>query len=131
MMQIHLLADRRRLSSGLLEVVFEPRDSRCWWRCGVRYGTPFRTRNDGGTFERLANFPQNGGIAVDFSDHERRTILVGGHEQGQEVQSSADGGRTWANIGANLPAASSQPSGGANEPHPEERIAVHDESDTR
>jgi photosystem II stability/assembly factor-like uncharacterized protein len=90
-------------SSGLSDVMFDPQDGHTWWLSGVRFGTPFRTRNDGNTFEKLADFPQNDGIAVDFSDPDRKTILVGGHEQVQEVQYSADGGLHWTNIGANLP----------------------------
>lgn len=91
-------------SSGLSEVVFDPADGRNWWMSGVRIGTPFKTTDNGSTFEKLADFWQNDSIAVDFSDPARKTVLVGGHEQVQEVQYSADGGRTWTNIGANLPA---------------------------
>jgi len=89
---------------GLTQILFDPEDSKVWWLSGLRYGSPYRSDDNGDTFVALANFPQNDGIAVDFSDPERKTILVGGHEQVQEVEYSADGGKTWKNIGAALPA---------------------------
>lgn len=90
--------------AGLSEVLFDPTDDATWWLSGVRYGSPFRTDDNGKTFEKLGDFPQNDGMAVDFSDPDRKTLLVGGHEQAQEVEYSADGGATWKNIGVNLPA---------------------------
>jgi photosystem II stability/assembly factor-like uncharacterized protein len=90
-------------TSGLSDVEFDPEDSSIWWLSGVRYGTPYRSDDDGDTFQKLGDFPQNDGISVDFEDPERKTILVGGHEQVREVQYSDDGGSTWTNIGANLP----------------------------
>jgi photosystem II stability/assembly factor-like uncharacterized protein len=90
-------------TSGLSDIEFDPEDSSIWWLSGVRYGSPYRTDDDGETFEKLEDFPQNDGISVDFDDPERKTILVGGHEQEQEVRYSADGGASWTNIGANLP----------------------------
>jgi len=90
-------------SAGLSQVLFDPEDSTVWWLSGVRYGSPYRSDDDGDTFVKLADFAQNDGIAVDFSDPERKTILLGGHEQGQEVQYSADSGQTWKNIGTALP----------------------------
>lgn len=89
---------------GLSDLLFDPEDSNIWWLAGVRFGSPYRSDDDGQTFTKLADFPQNDGMAVDFSDPERKTLLVGGHEQVQEVQYSADGGKTWANIGTSLPA---------------------------
>jgi hypothetical protein len=90
--------------SGLSDVLFDPTDDTIWWLAGVRYGSPFRTDDDGKTFQKLGDFPQNDGMAVDFSDPDRKTILVGGHEMAQEVEYSDDGGATWTNIGLNLPA---------------------------
>jgi photosystem II stability/assembly factor-like uncharacterized protein len=90
--------------SGLSDVLFDPSADATWWLAGVRYGSPFRTDDDGETFQKLGDFPQNDGMAVDFSDPDRNTILVGGHEMAQEVEYSADGGATWKNIGVNLPA---------------------------
>jgi photosystem II stability/assembly factor-like uncharacterized protein len=42
-------------------------------------------------------------ISIDFTDPNRQTMLVGGHEQAQAVWKSTDGGQTWTNIGLNLP----------------------------
>jgi len=91
-------------TSGLSDIEFDPEETSTWWLSGVRYGSPYRSDDDGETFEKLGDFPQNDGISVDFEDPERKTILIGGHEQVQEVQYTDDGGQTWTNIGANLPA---------------------------
>lgn len=91
-------------SAGLSHVIFDPTDSNVWWLSGVRFGTPYRTDDNGETFQKLSDFPMNDSIAVDLADPARKTILVGGHEQVQEVQYTADGGGTWKNIGVNLPA---------------------------
>jgi photosystem II stability/assembly factor-like uncharacterized protein len=90
-------------TAGLSEVLFDPADSNIWWLAGVRFGSPYRSNDNGASFTKLADFPQNDGISVDFSDPERKTILVGGHEQVQEVQYSDDGGESWTNIGTALP----------------------------
>jgi hypothetical protein len=44
------------------------------------------------------------GVAVDFSDPQRKTLLLGLHEQSQSLQMSSDGGTTWQRIGDRLPA---------------------------
>jgi hypothetical protein len=97
-------------TAGLAEVIFDPEDSNRWWLAGVRYGSPFRSDDNGLTLTKLGDFPQNDGIAVDLADPERKTILVGGHEQVQEVRYSSDGGANWSNIGASLPADSNHSS---------------------
>jgi hypothetical protein len=43
-------------------------------------------------------------VSVDLGDPRRQTLLAGGHEQKQTLYRSADGGTTWTNVGANLPA---------------------------
>jgi photosystem II stability/assembly factor-like uncharacterized protein len=43
-------------------------------------------------------------VSIDFSDPNRQTLLAGGHEEAQTVYRSTDGGMTWNNIGAGLPA---------------------------
>lgn len=97
-------AGSAEFTPGLSQVVFDPNDANIWWLSGVRYGSPYRTDDGGTTFEKLGDFPQNDGIGVDLSDPDRKTLLVGGHEQVQEVEYTADGGAKWTNIGANLPA---------------------------
>ena len=64
----------------------------------------YRTDNDGSTFRALGSIRHNDSVSVDFTDPNRRTLLAGGHEQKQTVYHSQDGGNTWRNVGANLPA---------------------------
>jgi hypothetical protein len=42
-------------------------------------------------------------ISVDYTDPNRQTMLVGGHEQSQSVWKSTNAGSTWTNIGTALP----------------------------
>src|SRR2546429_410806 len=50
------------------------------------------------------------GVDVDFGDPERKTLLLGLHEQSQSVQLSTDGGQSWKKIGDKLPADSNHSS---------------------
>ena len=84
-------------------IVFDPKDPRTFWETG-NYGPGiFKTTDGGKTFERLATLANVDGLSVDFSDPDRKTILVGLHEQIQSVTKSADGGKMWRPIGKNLP----------------------------
>src|SRR6185312_13629437 len=44
------------------------------------------------------------GISVDFTDPNRKTMLLGGHEQAQVMWRSTNGGQTWDPVGATFPA---------------------------
>jgi photosystem II stability/assembly factor-like uncharacterized protein len=43
-------------------------------------------------------------VSIDFSDPARQTLLAGGHEAARTLFLSKDGGATWVNVGAGLPA---------------------------
>lgn len=87
------------------QIIFDPKDSRIFWESG-NYAGPgiFKTTDGGKTFQPLGKLTHLDGLGVDFSDPERKTLIVGHHEQSQSVEISTDGGANWTNIGQNLPA---------------------------
>jgi photosystem II stability/assembly factor-like uncharacterized protein len=85
------------------KIVFDPRDPAVYWVSGCYGPTPFMTADGGKSFKRLGNLNHADGIAVDFSEPERKTMLLGLHEQARSLQLSKDGGKTWQKIGDKLP----------------------------
>lgn len=85
-------------------IVFDPRNPDVFWVSGCYGGAPFRTDDGGHSFHRLGRLAHADGIAVDFTDPQRKTLLLGLHEQSQSLQLSADGGDSWTKIGDRLPA---------------------------
>jgi photosystem II stability/assembly factor-like uncharacterized protein len=91
-------------------IVFDPKNTSVFWVSGCYGNAPFQTRDGGRTFRRLGNLAHADGVAVDFSDPARKTLLLGLHEQSQSLQLSRDGGDTWTKIGDALPADSNHSS---------------------
>ena len=85
-------------------IVFDPKNTSVFWVSGCYGDAPFKTDDGGKTFQRLGKLAHADGVAVDFTDPERKTLLLGLHEQSQSLQLSGDGGNTWTKIGAHLPA---------------------------
>ena len=85
-------------------IVFDPKDPKTFWVSGSYGPGLFRTADGGKTFERLGMLNHTDGVAVDFTDPERKTLLAGLHEKPQSIVCSSDGGKTWRSIGKNLPA---------------------------
>ncbi len=85
------------------QIVFDPADPRHFWVTGCYDASPFATTDGGETFKRLGSLTHMDGIGVDFTDPERKTLVVGLHEQARSVHKSADGGNTWQKIGDALP----------------------------
>jgi photosystem II stability/assembly factor-like uncharacterized protein len=87
------------------QITYDPKNANVFWESGIynSFGI-YQTRDGGKTFTHLGNAKHNDFVSVDFSDPQRRTLLAGGHEQPRTVWKSTDGGATWTNIGANLPA---------------------------
>jgi len=85
-------------------IIFDPKDANTFWETG-NYGPGlFKTTDGGKTFERLgATIANCDGLSVDFSDPDRKTLVLGFHEKIRFVMRSADGGRIWRQIGTNLP----------------------------
>jgi photosystem II stability/assembly factor-like uncharacterized protein len=93
------------------QIVYDPNSPDTFYVAGI-YHAPgvFKTTDNGVTFHALGDITHNDSVSVDFTDPQRRTLLAGGHEQVQTVHRSTDGGQTWTNVGANLPADSNQSS---------------------
>lgn len=85
-------------------IVFDPKDPSIFWVSGCYGDAPFKTEDGGKTFQRLGKLAHADGVAVDFGDPERKTLLLGLHEQSQSLQLSTDGGRSWKKVGTKLPA---------------------------
>jgi photosystem II stability/assembly factor-like uncharacterized protein len=91
-------------------IVFDPQNPQVFWESGCYGDAPFRTDDGGKTFHRLGKLSHADGIAIDFTDPQRRTLLLGLHEQSQSLQLSTDGGQSWKKIGDRLPADSNHSS---------------------
>jgi hypothetical protein len=87
-------------------MTYDPQDSMRYWESGIygNSGGVYETRDDGKTFVQLGTVHHTDQVSVDFSDPNRQTILAGGHEQAMTLNRSTDGGMTWTNVGAGLPA---------------------------
>lgn len=85
-------------------IVFDPKNPAIFWVSGCYGDAPFRTDDAGKTFKRLGKLAHADGVDIDFTDPERKTLLLGLHEQSQSLQLSTDGGTSWKKIGDKLPA---------------------------
>lgn len=91
-------------------IVFDPKDAKTFWESGCYGDAPFVTHDGGRTFQRLGKLAHADGVAIDFTDRQRKTLLLGLHEQSQSLQMSTDGGNSWILIGDRLPANSNHSS---------------------
>ena len=86
-------------------IVYDPDHPSTWWESGIYNGAGvYRTDDDGATFIQLGSAAHLDLVSVDLSDPARRTLLAGGHESGQKLLQSLDGGNTWVDLGPHLPA---------------------------
>jgi hypothetical protein len=86
-------------------IIYDPMHPDTFWESGIynRAGV-YRTTDNGVTFQQLGDAAHNDLVAVDFSDPDRKTLLAGGHEMGQHLLRSTDGGKTWTDIGSKVSA---------------------------
>jgi hypothetical protein len=87
-------------------IVYDPVNPGVFWESGIYHSDSGinKTTDNGVTFHRLGSIYHNDFVSVDFTDPNRQTLLAGGHEQTQTVYRSTNGGQTWTNIGATIPA---------------------------
>jgi len=84
-------------------LVFDPVNPRIFWVSAIYGPGLFKTTDGGASFRHLGALKHIDGLAVDFSDPMRRTLLVTKHLDGGGLQKSTDGGETWQQIGDRLP----------------------------
>ena len=66
-------------------------------------GGAYKTLDGGTTFQQLGDLTHSDLVSVDFSDPARATMLSGQHET-SHLHRSTDGGATWTDVSAALPA---------------------------
>jgi hypothetical protein len=87
------------------QFIFDPSNANTFWECGIYHAPGIVKTTDGGTtFTALGGIWHNDGMAVDFSDPLRLTLLAGGHETSQKLYKSVNGGASFIEIGNSLPA---------------------------
>jgi ferric-dicitrate binding protein FerR (iron transport regulator) len=92
------------------QLLFDPVNPRTFWITGIYGPGLFKTTDGGASFRRLGSLNHLDGLAVDFSDPARRTLLVTKHLDAGGLQLSPDGGESWQSIGDRLPTATSSSS---------------------
>jgi len=96
-------ADKEPIKNRPHQIVYDPKNPRVFWISGNYGAGIFRTDDAGASFHRLGQLQHVDGIAVDFTDPARRTLLAGLHEQTRSLHISRDGGAKWEKIGDRLP----------------------------
>ena len=81
------------------KIVFDPQNSDVFWVSGCYGDAPIKTDDGGKNFRSLGRLSHADGVAVDLPDPQRKTLLLGLHEQLQSLHMSTDGGATWTNFG--------------------------------
>jgi hypothetical protein len=93
------------ITNRISSIVWDPDDPTTFWESGsYNGGGVYKTTDNGETFEQLGDVTHSDSVSVDLSDPDRKTLLAGAHETAQKLNLSRDGGNTWNDIGATLPA---------------------------
>ena len=96
--------DAVQIQNRPYQILFDPQNAKTYYETG-NYNGPgvFKTVDGGQTFQPLGDARHVDGIGVDFTDPDRKTIVIGHHEKERSVDKSVDGGKTWQKIGDKLP----------------------------
>ncbi|HEY4104155.1 MAG TPA: sialidase family protein [Polyangiaceae bacterium] len=93
-----------QITNRMSTVVYDPADTNRWWEVGTYNNNgAYETKDDGATLTGLPDTNHNDLISIDFSDPDRKTMVIGGHEGAMTLRLSMDGGQTWADIRNGLP----------------------------
>jgi len=93
------------ITNSVTNILFDPAHPDVSWETGIRgSGGLYRSSDDGKTYLELGKLTFTQTVSVDFRDPERKTLLTGTHGMPQQVLLSKDGGKSWDNVGLNLPA---------------------------
>ena len=84
-------------------IVFDPQHPEVFYESGIYGDGVYKTTDGGLTFTRLGMIAHNDLVSVDFRDPDRKVLLAGAHETKRKLFHSSDGGKTWTDIGMNLP----------------------------
>jgi len=88
------------ITNRVQQVLGDPADPSTFWEAGI-YGDGrgvFRTDDGGASFTSLGAPGNTDFVSVDFTDPQRRTLLLGAHEQ-SVLRMSTDGGASWREVG--------------------------------
>lgn len=85
-------------------IQWDPVDPATFWEAGIYVGPGVYGTTDGGsTFAQLGDITHIDTVSVDLTDPERRIMLAGQHEV-PIVFRSVNGGTSWTDVSAGLPA---------------------------
>jgi hypothetical protein len=98
-------AGSAEITNRIAVIVYDPDHEGTFWESGIyNGGGVYKTTDNGQTFQQLGDATHNDSVSIDFTDPDRKTLLAGSHEQTSKLFRSTDGGQTWNDIGAGLPA---------------------------
>ncbi len=91
------------INNRTTSITYDPAHPNTFWESGGYGAGVFKTTDNGASFKGLGDVAHSDQVSIDLTDPNRRTLLSGTHEQ-PKVFRSTDGGSTWTDISAGLPA---------------------------